>query len=471
MQFTKLVTAGCLTAVLSAGRLLAQEPEVEIRLRAIADRDGKLEVVEERISGSEKPATTKPTTQKIEEEVERRLRSDKKNTDAKEPEETVRARVFRRLQDFAGGATTKGDPAGAYDTVWGELPHSDYWIGVQIAPVAPEVRKHMAVKHGILVLHVYPDSPAAKAELQADDVLLQAGDAKLETGPDLIKAVDAAQTKELKFKVLRDGLETTATLIPVKREEAKALTLPRSDAGPRLERLQAAQRQFEKALEALRAETEEDAAVDFMLVRPGAFMARAATEKMPDDLTIQVTKKGNEPARIRVVKGDKNWEVTADKLDGLPKEIRPFVEQVAGSSAQATTVMVAPHVAGGQPLQLKVPAPGMRATIPGPVVVPAPAPGPPTVYGVPGLPVAPLPNLPGVVPNGVVPNPGGPARAAITWSSIVPHSAADAKLDQILKKLDGLSSPDLEEMKKELQSLRREVDELRKKSTGSEASK
>jgi hypothetical protein len=92
------------------------------------------------------------------------------------------------------------------------------------------------------------------------------------------------------------------------------------------------------------------------------------------------------------------------------------------------------------------------APLPAKGAVPAP---PVTVPAVPGVPAT--PPLPG--------------RAAAMWSAAIPHSGADAKLDQILKKLDALSSPELEQMKKELQTLRTEVDELRKKSTGSGAGK
>lgn len=432
MKITKLFTAGCLAAALSTSGLLAQDEPVQVRIRAIADKDGKVEVVEERVVGP-----GKPKSEKVEEEAKIGDRTDPSTGE----DQTIRARVIRRLQGLAEGVAGKVE-AGAEDSVWGELPPSDYWIGVQIAPVAPEVRKHMAVKHGVLVLHVYPDSPAAKAEMQADDILIQAGEAKIETGPDLIKAVDAAQTKELTFKLLREGKETTLTVQPIKRESTKTLTLTRPTEGaPRMERLQAAQKQFEKALEALRAETEGEAAVDFMLVRPGAFMSRATTLKVPDDLTVQITKEGNKPAKIHVKKGEKSWDVTADKLDDLPKEIRPFVEQMSGGAGHAT-FMVAPHGAGPQfPMQMAAP---VKGAIPFPPVTPA------------------IPALPGI-----------PATRAATaaWSAAVPHTAADAKLDQILKKLDALGSPDLEVMKKELQSLRKEVDELRKKSTGSEAGK
>ncbi len=446
MKLNKLLTASCLATALIAAAAVAQEQPVEVRVRAIAGPDGKLEVVEERVVGAEKSA------EKKEAEATDNRASDKDDKDVDQP---LRARLFRRVQDLGekvGGApTAEGGLVVVPEEAWGEMPQSDFWIGVQIAPVAPEIRKHMAVKHGVLVVRVYPDSPAVKAELKADDILLQAGDKKIETGTDLVKAVDAAKETELTFLVLRDGKEQKLTITPTKREDTTdRLTVTRSTT-PRLEKLQAAQKQFEKALEALRAETQPDGSVDLMLVRPGAFMAYGVQPKMPDDLTVQITKEGNKPAKVEVKQGDKSWNTTGDKLDALPADIRPHVEHIlnSGSADMLRTygpgfphvwnMKVAPHAAASATI-----APYTTRL--------------PTVTAVP--PVAAVPAIPGVVPAG----PPTVARAATAWANAIPHSGNDAKLDQILKKLDAIASPDLDEMKKELKALRKEVDELRKKS-------
>ena len=274
----KLFSAGCLTAALFSNSAFAQEEPVEVRVRAIAKPDGKVEVVEERIVGSEQANPKKVTV--VKEEEEETVKGD---------ETTLRARLFRRAHDLtekiagaaAGGAAGGGEGevhSYAAEDVWGEMPASDYWIGVQIAPVAPEIRKHMSVKHGVLVVHVYPDSPAVKAELKADDILIQAGDAKIETGPDLVKAIDAAKETELSFLVLREGKEQKITIAPKKREDDKkalAIYEKKFNAFPQhSEKVQEATKQLEKALATLRAENAEEGTVDLMLVRPGAFLAR-----------------------------------------------------------------------------------------------------------------------------------------------------------------------------------------------------
>jgi membrane-associated protease RseP (regulator of RpoE activity) len=190
----------------------------------------------------------------------------------------------------------------------------------------------MSVKHGVLVVHVYPDSPAVKADVKADDILLQAGDAKIETGPDLVKAIDAAKETEMSFLVLREGKEQKVTIAPKKREDAtKTLGLyekRHTDAFPQ---------HSEKVQEVTKQ------------LRPGAFLSRATTAKMPDDVTIQITKEGNKPAKVQVKKGDKSWEATADKLDSLPADIRPHVEQLMSGAGQGVLTLTAPTIEAREP--------------------------------------------------------------------------------------------------------------------------
>ena len=52
--------------------------------------------------------------------------------------------------------------------------------------------------------------------------------------------------------------------------------------------------------------------------------------ELPDDMTVTVTKHGKDPAKITVAQADKTWEVTEDKLDDLPEEIRPHAEAILG---------------------------------------------------------------------------------------------------------------------------------------------
>lgn len=56
--------------------------------------------------------------------------------------------------------------------------------------------------------------------------------------------------------------------------------------------------------------------------------SRATSSNLPDDLSVSVTRRGSEPARISVKKGEQSWEITEKELDKLPDDVRKQVESV-----------------------------------------------------------------------------------------------------------------------------------------------
>ena len=58
---------------------------------------------------------------------------------------------------------------------------------------------------------------------------------------------------------------------------------------------------------------------------------RFARSAMPSGVTVVVTKHGESPAKIKVTKGDKTWEIEEGQWDKLPEDLRPHVRRmVAG---------------------------------------------------------------------------------------------------------------------------------------------
>ncbi len=101
------------------------------------------------------------------------------------------------------------------------------WLGVSIQPLTPELAKSFGAKDnkGVLVSDVIPDSPAAKAGLQAGDILLEFDGKKLEAPSDLQRAVGLATPgTTAKAKIWRDHVEKTLELrmgdAPDEREAA-----------------------------------------------------------------------------------------------------------------------------------------------------------------------------------------------------------------------------------------------------------
>lgn len=114
---------------------------------------------------------------------------------------------------------------------WVNEQPSPFWIGVEGQPLDDAMRSALELteKHGILVARVTEESPAAKAGLQAGDILLQWCDADKKCEPiqsveHLVKLVQDAATKKpdqavtLEFR--RRGKAETVELKPAKRAEA-----------------------------------------------------------------------------------------------------------------------------------------------------------------------------------------------------------------------------------------------------------
>jgi hypothetical protein len=72
--------------------------------------------------------------------------------------------------------------------------------------------------------------------------------------------------------------------------------------------------------------------MSFRFVRPGAIVPRdvLVPVPLPPNMSIAISKSGNEPAKITVKRGEEKWEVTEKELDKLPADIRPHVERMLG---------------------------------------------------------------------------------------------------------------------------------------------
>jgi hypothetical protein len=194
-----------------------------------------------------------------------------------------------------------------------------YWLGVECEPVDAPLRAQLKLedRQGLLVRYVMPDSPAAKAGLQANDVLLKFNDAKLGEVADLSRAVADAKDKESTVQIIREGESQKLEITPQKRPDV-------AQARPRDVRATAKLRNwlpFEPGDEPFR----------MLFVRPGMVGPFGFTApELPNDSSLTIAREGDEPAKIVYRQGDKTWEAAADKIDDLPEEIRPFVRRALG---------------------------------------------------------------------------------------------------------------------------------------------
>jgi membrane-associated protease RseP (regulator of RpoE activity) len=204
---------------------------------------------------------------------------------------------------------------------------SEYWMGLECYRV-PEVLRaqlNLPKDQGLAVASVLPDSPAAKAGIQAHDVLVKAGDKPLGKVQDLIEAVDAAKDKPLTLELVRGGKTMKLDVTPAKRPEG-AMAAPGAPA-PGME-----WEQMRKWIERMRPGEEGRPPLRFRFFSPGVILPpdAAAQPPLPEGMSIAITRQGKEPAKIVVKKGNEKWEVSEKELDKLPAEVRPHVERMLG---------------------------------------------------------------------------------------------------------------------------------------------
>ncbi len=82
------------------------------------------------------------------------------------------------------------------------------WLGIHMQEVSDQLAAYFKVKAGVLITEVMKESPAAKADLKAGDVIISFGDAALEDPEDLHDSLeDHKAGDEIKLKVMREGKE------------------------------------------------------------------------------------------------------------------------------------------------------------------------------------------------------------------------------------------------------------------------
>jgi C-terminal processing protease CtpA/Prc len=98
-----------------------------------------------------------------------------------------------------------------------------FFIGVQIGSIEPALGAQLQLpeKHGLLVIDVIKESPAAKAGVHAHDILLKLDGAELTDQAALIKLVQAKGEKTIPLEIVREGKKQTIQITPQRRKGFK----------------------------------------------------------------------------------------------------------------------------------------------------------------------------------------------------------------------------------------------------------
>ncbi|HUY32207.1 MAG TPA: PDZ domain-containing protein [Pirellulales bacterium] len=222
-------------------------------------------------------------------------------------------------------------------------PSEPYWIGVACGELTDALKAQLELTEGqgVLVDEVVPDSPAAQAGLKKYDVLVSAGDKALTNPQDLVDAAAQAKGTELSLQFIRAGKKLTLTVMPAMRpaqpRAGAEVEMPVDvDAGALRELIQQYMRRHGGGSWRMRM------LQPGMVLPPGAPPGAHFDTILPENLSISISRQGKQPAKVSVKQDDKSWELTEDKLQELPDDIRPHVERMLGRMPMMA-MMVPPH--------------------------------------------------------------------------------------------------------------------------------
>lgn len=318
-----------------------------------------------------------------------------------------------------------------------------YWVGIVCSPLENDlVKAQLGIESGLVIEHVVGDSPAAKAGLEEQDIVVEAGGRKLDQLDILVDVIKKAESSPLKLTVYHKGKKKTVTVKPAKRPDATKLPFFKGDEQARAEwkMLQEALRKHGGVVQdepGDKVETEEKGKSSFFYVMPG-FVLSGEAKSFPENLEVSVTKKGDQPAKITVKRGKEEWQVDENSLDKLPAEIRPHVQRMVNGG-------ISVEVGGKGTLWPRLARP-MRV---------------------------PVPNLEMWRKRFKV-APG----SSLDWQQFSPEMSKELR-EKIEKQLEeahrslehvqsGLPAETLDKIQQELKQLRRQIEQLRNKQVGSE---
>ena len=312
---------------------------------------------------------------------------------------------------------------------------SPYWIGVQLESPTDILKQHLNLDGGMVTVHVFEGSPAAKAGLQVNDIILKAADTYVKEPGDLLKCVGVAKETELTLVLLRGGKEQTLQIVPAKRpqeDNPQAFKVTVTEEKEAVQKLEAALRIYWDRNGRTAAVAGEAPLV--AVLRPGVVVGwegKVHLVGLPKDVSVTISKEGASPAKILVIKDGKEFPATEDNLNQLPEELRGYVQQVRGGGE---IVLDYSALKGAPKAELTLRANRTPTIFKADVTVPTPVP-------------------PAATESSKVYRYDLKAKPA--------DGDADSKLDRILKIVSQKEDSSVSALRKEVQQLRKELHELR----------
>ncbi len=143
-----------------------------------------------------------------------------------------------------------------------------WWLGVSCMEAPAVLLGHLQIPSALLVGCVAPDSPASRADLRADDLLLTLDGRTIGGIDDLVTRVEQAAGRPLTLELLRGGERLEVAIMPALRPRSTPLVVMVDPAGRPLDAEAA------RLLENLKR-NRPTYDMQIVLVRPGVVVSRA----------------------------------------------------------------------------------------------------------------------------------------------------------------------------------------------------
>lgn len=252
--------------------------------------------------------------------------------------ESERGVTVRVGPDHGGdGSNVEVDAPGARVVVRGNQPGEPaptYWIGLSGGEVSVELRTHLGLKDGgVIVREIAPGSPAEKAGLQQHDILLRANGRPVTDLKVLVEevALVGPSRGQVTLDLVRAGKQETLWVKPIERP---------ADAGVRQPRFQPQPGDPRGGVFGFDAGNP----FRFRMFGPGVQVngPNVQMQQQMNGVSVSVSKANGE-ASVVVKRGDEEWRLDGDdpeQLAQLPDDVRPMVERMlAGGGVRVNVDM------------------------------------------------------------------------------------------------------------------------------------
>ena len=215
-----------------------------------------------------------------------------------------------------------------------EVAAPKYWIGLQGRPIDNRVLRtqlQLAGDVGVAIETVMPESPAEKAGLRQDDILVAVDGEPLSDLAYLQSVVAEKHDKPIELKVLRlakeEVIKVTPEEIPAEVLERLAAQQQRQQLQNPMGMLQGGNFDPQALMEQLRQQGGQGG---MRMIGPGMIFGGQGAQ-VPNGVSVNVTRGADGKATITVQKGDETYTVEGDDAEAiakLPEDVRPYVEQM-----------------------------------------------------------------------------------------------------------------------------------------------